>query len=93
MSTFNVKVARIEASASGRSDSQVCVTFQIDRDMVSFRVPIHLSVIDYDDTEMVRAARSVLHRTFAELADQSLDWKLSAEDLRQLSDISLRPTR
>ncbi len=93
MSIFSIKVARIEASPSGRSDSQVCVTFQIDRDMVSFRVPIHLSVSDYDDTEMVQAARSALHRTFAELADQSLDWKLSAEDLRQLSGMSLRPTR
>jgi hypothetical protein len=91
MSKFNIKVARIEAAASSRLAPQVCVTFQIDRDTVSFQVPIHLSVSDYDDTEMVQAARNALHRTFAELSVQSRDWRLSTEDLRQLSGMSLRP--
>ena len=63
----------------------------IDRGAVSFQVPIHLEANEYDDTEMVRAARSALHRTFVELAAQSQDWKLSAKDLRQLSGMSLRP--
>jgi len=39
---------------------------------------------------MVKAARDILHRTFVELAAQSLDWKLSAKDLQQLSRMNLR---
>jgi hypothetical protein len=88
MSKFKIKVARIEAVADSRA---VCITFQIDRGAVSFQVPIHLSAKDYDDTEMVQAARNALHRNFVELAAQSRDWKLSEKDLRQLSDMSLRP--
>jgi hypothetical protein len=58
---------------------------------VHFQVPIRLSISDYDDTEMVRAARNTLHRAFVELAAQSQDWKLSAQDMQQLSSMSLRP--
>jgi hypothetical protein len=72
-SVSNIKVARIEAAASSRFAPQVCVTFQIDRDTVSFQVPIRLSVSNYDDTKMIQAARNALHRTFAELSVQSRD--------------------
>jgi hypothetical protein len=58
---------------------------------VRFQVPIRLRVGDYDDTEMVQAARSTLHRAFVELAAQSQDWKLSTKDMQQLSSMSLRP--
>jgi hypothetical protein len=87
MNRFKIKVARIEAVPGSRA---VSVTFQIDRGAVSFQVPIHLGVGDYDDTEMVQAARSILHRTFAEIATQSQDWKLSPKDLKLLSSMSLR---
>jgi hypothetical protein len=50
-----------------------------------------MDIRDFDDTEMVQAARSALHRTFVELAAQSQKWKLTAQDLRQLSSMSLRP--
>jgi hypothetical protein len=53
-------------------------------------VPVRLSVRDYDDTEMVQAARSTLHGIFVELAAQTLHSKLSAKELRQLSGMSLR---
>ena len=88
MSKFKIKTTRIEAAAGGRA---VSITFQIDRGTVSFQVPVRLSANDYDDTEMVQAARSALHRIFVELAVQSRDWKLSARDLQQLSGMSLRP--
>jgi hypothetical protein len=88
MSKFKIKVIRIEAAASGRA---VSITFAIDRGTVRFQVPIRLSAHDYDDTEMVQAARSTLHRIFVELAAQSRDWKLSSKDLRQLSGMSRRP--
>jgi hypothetical protein len=88
MRKSKIKVARIEAAAGSRT---VCITFQIERGAVRFQVPIRLSVSDYDDTEMVQAARSTLHRTFVELAAQSQDWRLSAKDMQQLSSMSLRP--
>jgi len=90
MSRFAIKVARIETAKGGRADSQVCITFSIDRGTVGFQVPVRLSVRDYDDTEMVQAARSTLHGIFVELAAQTLHSKLSAKELRQLSGMSLR---
>ena len=90
MSRFTIKVARIETAKGGRADSQVCITFSIDRGTVGFQVPIHLSVRDYDDTEMIQAARDALHRVFVELAAQTLHSKLSAKELRLLSGMSLR---
>lgn len=89
MSKFKIKMARIEA-ASSRADSQVYITFQIDRGPVNFRVPIHLNVSDYDDTEIVQAARSTLHRTFVELAAQTRRWRLSPKELQLLSSMNVR---
>ena len=91
MSKFKITVARIEVDARGKQDAQVRITFRIDRAPISFQVPIFLSIRDFDDTEMVQAARSALYRTLVELAAQSQKWKLTSEDLRQLSSISLRP--
>lgn len=91
MSKFKITVARIEVDARGKQDEQVRITFQIDRAPISFQVPILLSIRDFDDTEVVRAARNALHRTFVELAAQSQRWKLTSEDLRQLSSMSVRP--
>jgi len=93
MSKFKIKVARIEKTPRGKQAGQVCVTFQVDGAPSSFQVPILLSITDFDDTEMVQAARSALHRTFAKLASQSQKWKLSAKDLKQLSSMSSRPKR
>jgi hypothetical protein len=91
MSKFKITVARIEVVARGEQDAQVRITFQVDRAPISFRLPVLLSIKDFDDTEMVQAARSALHRTFVELAAQSRKWKLTAQDLRRLSSTSLRP--
>src|SRR5437867_6018021 len=92
MSKLKIKVARIETTRRGKHSGQVCVTFQVDGAPISFQVPILLSIRDFDDTEMVQAARSALYRTFVELAAQSQKWKLTPEDLRQLSSMSLRPS-
>jgi len=90
MSKVKIKVARIEEVGESRAGPQVCITFAIDCGTGHFRVPIRLDVSDYDDTEVVQAARSSLHRTFVELAEQTQRWKLSPQELRLLSDMSLR---
>jgi hypothetical protein len=91
MRKFKITVARIEVNARGEHAAQVRITFRIDRAPIGFQVPILLSIRDFDDTEMVQAARSALHQTFVELAAESQKWKLTSEDLRQLSSMSLRP--
>jgi hypothetical protein len=91
MSKFTIKMARIETARGSHADPLICITFQIERGAIKFELPIHLRAAAYDDTEMVQAARNVLHRTFVELAAQSLDWKRSAQDLQRLSAMSQRP--
>ena len=91
MSKFEITVARIEVAGRGEQDAQVRITFQVDRPPISFQLPMLLNVRDFDDTEMVQAARSALHQTFIELAAQSQKWKLTAQELAQLSSMSLRP--
>ncbi len=83
-------MARIEANSGRHADPEVCMTFRIDRGTVSFQVPIRLNARDYDDTEMVQAARNSLHQTFVEHAAQTRQWRLSAKELRSLSGMSLR---
>ena len=65
MSKFKIKVARIEAAAGSRA---VCITFRSIAGQSVSRCPIHLGANECDDTEMVQAARSALHRAFVELA-------------------------
>jgi hypothetical protein len=88
---FKITLARIEEIAAYGRDSQVRVTFQIDRAPTRFQVPILLNMKDFDDTEMVQAARNVLHWIFVDLAAQTNEWKLTVEDLQQLSGMSSRP--
>ena len=93
MSKFKIKVARIEAVTGTRAASRVRITFQIDHGTLGFQVPIQLKVSDYDDTEMVQAARSALHGIFVELGHQTLHWNLSVKELRLLAEMSSRPRK
>jgi len=86
----NITVARIEETAAEGRSSQVSVTFQIDCVDAPFEVPIVLSKEDFDDTEMVQAARNDLHRIFVDLAAQTQEWKLTAEEMQQLTIMNLR---
>jgi hypothetical protein len=92
MSKFKIKLARIETARGSRADPHIRVTFWIERAGVKFQVPIDLSMRDYDDTEMVQAARGVLHRTLVDLAAQTGAWTLSPQELRRLSSMSRRPS-
>lgn len=91
MSEFKVTLARIEVFKDGEQGRQVCAVFQIERGPIGFHIPIYLQGRDFDDTEVVRAARSSLYRMFAELADQSKLWELSPAELERLSKMNLRP--
>jgi hypothetical protein len=90
MNKFKIKVARIETTGQHAQERHVCVTFQLDRRPISFQVPVHLRLEDFDDTEMVQVAKNALHRIFAELSSQSQKWRLTANDVKRLSGLSMR---
>lgn len=91
MSEFKIKLARVEAFDDGTQGKQVCAVFHIERGPIGFHVPIYLQGCDFDDTEVVQAARNSLFRMFEELADRSKLWELSAAELDRLSKMNLRP--
>lgn len=64
MSEFKVTLARIEAVEEGEQGKQIRAVFHIERDVISFNVPIYLRARDFDNSEMVKAARNSLHRMF-----------------------------
>lgn len=91
MSEFKIKLARIEAFESDTPGKQICAVFHIERGPIGFHVPIFLQGRDFDDTEMVQAARNSLYRMFVGLANQSKVWELSPAELDRLSKMNLRP--
>lgn len=91
MSEFIIKLARIEVFEEGEQGKQVCAVFQIERGPIGFHIPIYLQGRDFDDTEVVQAARNSLYRMFADLANQSKVWELSPAELQRLSKMNLRP--
>lgn len=91
MSKFKVTLARIEVFEEGEQGEQVCAVFQIERGPIGFHIPIYLQGRDFDDTEVVQAAKNLLYRMFVELANQSKIWELSPAELERLSKMNLRP--
>jgi hypothetical protein len=91
MNEFKIKLARIEAFDDGAQGKQVCAVFHIERGPLGFHVPIYLQGHDFDNAEVVQAARNSLYRMFAELAKRSKVWELSPAELERLSKMDLRP--
>jgi hypothetical protein len=91
MSEFKVTLARIESFEEGEQGKRVCAVFHIERGAIGFHVPIFLQGRDFDDTEVVRAARSSLYRMFMDLASESKVWELPAAEFDRLSKMNLRP--
>jgi hypothetical protein len=91
MEEFNIRVSRIETAALAGGDQEVCITFKFERGPINFQVPIFLKHMDFDDTEMVRAARNALHRIFVDLANQCDSWSLTRAELQELVSLNVRP--
>ena len=93
MDTFRIKVARVEMispNETGRGD--VRLTFQFEGRQTAFTLPIFLNSREFDDTEIVKIARSKLHGVFSQLSGQCENWQLTDEESRELARINLRPT-
>ena len=91
MHEFKIRVGRIETVTASTPGDQVCVTFEVERGPFRLTIPIMLNLKDFDDTEMIQVARNELHEIFVELAEQTVKWTLTAEDIQKLSGMSSRP--
>jgi hypothetical protein len=91
MDDFNISVSRIETAGRVGKNTEVCVTFTFERGPIVFQMPIFLQHADFDDTEMIKVARSILHNIFAQLAVQCETWKLTSAELEELKNLNLRP--
>jgi hypothetical protein len=56
MSKFKIKVARIETVAGTEEDTQVRITFQVDRGLITFQVPIRIEPAGENEHVFERAA-------------------------------------
>ena|SRR6266508_6899678 len=91
MDDFKIKVARVERTAPNERGEDICLTFQFECDSVSFALPIFLKSQEFDDTELVKAARSKLHAVFQQLVDQCEHWRLTDDEYRALAAMNVRP--
>ncbi|MFB9269258.1 hypothetical protein ACFFWD_40160 [Bradyrhizobium erythrophlei] len=65
--------------------------FQFEGHQINFALPIFLNSCEFDDTEIVKVARSRLHDVFRQLCSQCEDWQLSDDERRELARINVRP--
>jgi hypothetical protein len=93
MGKFKIRVARIEMISPNERGDDIRLTFQFESHQISFALPIFLNSCEFDDTEIVKVARSKLYDVFWQLCSQCEDWRLSDEDLRQLAKINVRPAQ
>jgi hypothetical protein len=91
MNVFKIKIARIEMISPNERGADIRLTFQFESSQTSFALPIFLKSCEFDDTEIVRVARSKLHDVFWQLCSQCEDWQLTDDERRELARISVRP--
>lgn len=91
MGIFKIKVARIEMISPNERGEDVRLTFQFEGCQTTFTLPIFLDSREFDDTEIVKVARSKLHGVFSQLSSQCENWQLTDEEHRELARINLRP--
>jgi|KBSSwiStaDraftv2_1062776.scaffolds.fasta_scaffold1284853_1 hypothetical protein len=91
MNVNKIKIARIEMISPNEPARTLALTFQFEGPQTSFALPIFLKSCEFDDTEIVRVARSKLHDVFSQLFSQCEDWQLTDDERRELAGISVRP--
>lgn len=91
MDGFKIKVARIEMISPNERGEDICLTFQFESRRTSFSLPIFLKSCEFDDTEIVKVARSKLHDVFWQLCVQCEEWQLTDDERRELASINVRP--
>jgi hypothetical protein len=91
MGKFTIMVGRIEMISPNERGEDIRLTFQFESHQTSFTLPIFLNSHEFDDTEIVKVARSKLFDVFWQLCSQCEDWQLSDAERRALAKINVRP--
>jgi hypothetical protein len=86
-----IKVVRIEAHSADDPGSFAKVTFRIDYGVVSFYLPVLVDRDLFDEADLTKVARSLLHQTLIGLSQQTEGWKLTEQELEQLSSWKFYP--
>jgi hypothetical protein len=91
MGEFDIRVARIEMISPNELGEDIRLTFQLESGEIAFDLPILLKSCEFDDTEIVRVARSRLHDVFWQLCSQCEHWQLTDGERCELARINVRP--
>lgn len=81
---FKISVSRVETVQVEEGDFAQ-VTFRIHSGCSSFSFPVLVNKNEYDEADITKVARSILHENLAELTNETEKWKLTTEELAQLS--------
>ena len=92
MDMFKIKITRIEMISPNERGEDVSLKFQFEGRQTTFTLPIFLNSREFDDTEVVKIARSKLYDVFWQLCSQCKNWQLTDEERRELASINERPT-
>jgi hypothetical protein len=91
MDEFTIKIGRIEMIPPNERGEDVRLAFQFESGQISFSLPVFLNSREFDDTEVVKVARSKLYDVLRLLCSQCESWQLSDDERRQLARINARP--
>jgi hypothetical protein len=90
MEDLNVTVARVERISPIEGGEDIRLIFQIEYHQTSFNLPIFMNSSEFDDTEIVKVARSKLHALFSQLLSQCDHWGLTDAECQELAKINRR---
>lgn len=82
---FKIWVSRIETVPAKDAGDFAQVTFRIDTGSSSLDFPVLVKKGEFDDADLTKVARNILHESLVGLANQTEKWKLTEEELQQLS--------
>src|SRR4051794_17211200 len=83
---FKIRVARMEMVSPNERGEDIRLTFQFESHKTSFALPIFLNSCEFEDTEIVKIARSKLHDVFRHLGSQCEDWQVSGPSVASSQD-------
>ena len=76
----------MEAVSDSDRGNFVQVTFRIGSDAGHFYLPVLVNRDEFDEADLTKVARSVLHQMLDALSQQTAGWKLTEQELQQLSN-------
>lgn len=76
-------VFRVERTDTGHGP-RIQVTFRVSTGEYAFEFPVQVNPAEIDEGDLIRVARTYLHRFTAALAEKTAGWNLSDQELQSL---------